>query len=372
MTHQHETARRAVRKWNPRTAANDLGPMPSDSELATPKVAELAEQVLDTLAEAGQAASGTLKRRCAWRMAPLMDAWASSEIENVLTTPRRMLEHRGAQMDAEDLETASAVRLQQQLTKLWLNEEQWASSEAAKLICSRIKGREMEIRYRPGTVIAGPGGIIYTPPDDPTVIATALSQLWKQLLEPVEPETRLIRIAAGHYQFEAIHPFNDGNGRTGRAVICAAIADAKLVTAPLCAPSLQILSSRQEYYRRLNAVRKDGNWEQWTLYILEIIDDSTRWVIDRIAEATAQGVLTAEAASRWPQWSEKQRKAATVAATLPWTTSRELVNLRICSNTSSGLRLLRGLRDDGILIEEPFTQHSRFRAAKAERIWTGR
>ena len=345
--------------------------MPSDDDLATPDVVELAEQVLDTLAEAREAASGTIKRRSAWRMTPLMDAWASSQIENVLTTPGQMLQHRGAEMDAEDPETASAVHLQQQLTARWLNEDEWASNEAAKTTCSWIKGRKMPLRSRPGTVIAGAQGIIYTPPDDQKVIETALGLLWQRLLEPLEPDIRLIRIAAGHYQFEAIHPFDDGNGRTGRTLICAGISDAKLASTPLCAPSLEILRSRQEYYQRLNRVRKDEDWEQWTLFMLQMIERSTQWCMDRMAEAAAQGTQTAEGASRWPQWSDTQKRAATIASTLPWTTSRELVNLGICSNTSTGLRLLRGLRDDGILVEENFTRHSRFRGEKAERIWTG-
>ena len=358
-------------RWSADKPFNQLPPMPADDVLCTDAAVAGAENALTALTEARSMTATKVERRTTWRTVPLMEAWASSQIENVLTTPGRMLELRSPDAENNDWATASAIRLQGQVLNLWLNDSEWASTEAAKKICSETKGYQMPLREEPGTVIVGPRGVVYTPPDEPDVIRNALRDLWEQLLEPCEPTVRLIRMAAGHYQFEAIHPFHDGNGRTGRALLVAGIADAKLAETPLCAPSLQILRTRQEYYQRLNNVRQETDWEQWTLYMLRVIEQSTRWCIDRLAESGAQAAQIADQSQQIHTWSTKQRDAAEAAMKLTWTSSRELVSLGFFETTDRALRFLRKLESDGHLKRDEFTTRNRFRAIQTERTWTG-
>jgi len=92
----------------------------------------------------------------------------------------------------------------------------------------------------------------------------------------------LIRMAAGHYQFEAIHPFTDGNGRTGRVLNSLFLIQEGLLTMPILYLSRHIITNRNEYYDRLIAVTRDEAWEPWLLYMLEAVRKTSLWTLGRI------------------------------------------------------------------------------------------
>ena len=137
-------------QWSADKPFNQLPPMPADDVLCTDAAVAGAENALTALTEARTMTATKVERRTTWRTVPLMEAWASSQIENVLTTPGRMLELRSPDYENNDWATASAIRLQGQVLNLWLNDSEWASTEAAKKICSETKGREMPLREECG------------------------------------------------------------------------------------------------------------------------------------------------------------------------------------------------------------------------------
>ena len=359
--------------WRPDRAYNALPPLPADDQLCSDKVLDAADRVLAALADVREAAAGKTQRRCLWRMVPLLDAWASSIIEGLETTAGEMLRcaaSRGA--DAGDPDTMSAVRLQELTTILWTGEEEWASTEAAGRICSAAKGREMTPRSGPGTVIAGPDGVVYTPPDDPVVIGARLGELWRRLLEGGEPAARMARAAAGHYQFESIHPFKDGNGRTGRALVAAGIADARLSDIPACAVSVPILRHRQEYYHRLDAVRSAGGLETWTLFMLRMMAEGTQMCLDRLAQQSAWTERTLEQTTTGTKWDDRpKRHAARQALSLPWCRTADLLAPGGLSDTHAARRVLQDLVAAGLLVQEQTGRRDRYRCPGAERVWTG-
>ena len=93
----------------------------------------------------------------------------------------------------------------------------------------------------------------------------------------------LIRMAAGHYQFEAIHPFTDGNGRTGRVLNSLFLIQEDLLTLPILYLSRHIIAHKDEYYGKLIAVTREEAWEPWLLYMLEAVRETAEWTLAKIA-----------------------------------------------------------------------------------------
>ncbi len=90
-------------------------------------------------------------------------------------------------------------------------------------------------------------------------------------------------MAVGHYQFEAIHPFTDGNGRTGRVLNSLYLVQTELLTLPVLYLSRYIIARKSEYYRLLLAVTRDQAWEPWLLYMIEAVEQTARWTTKKIA-----------------------------------------------------------------------------------------
>lgn len=124
---------------------------------------------------------------------------------------------------------------------------------------------------------------VYTPPS-----GTALSSLlddWSEFLNAPSDLDPLVRMAVAHYQFEAIHPFTDGNGRTGRIMNVLMLCDAGLMHLPLLYLSRYIIESKDDYYRLLRLVTSDGAWEPWVRYIVDgvrVTAERTTRVVDNI------------------------------------------------------------------------------------------
>ena len=149
-----------------------------------------------------------------------MEAQASSEIENIVTTADALL--RQAQLDerAAHPTTKVALRYRTALRRgVELLERRPLSTAVALESCSTLMGQQMDVRKVPGTVLtsAATGAVIYTPPVGATVLREKLAK-WEKFVHEREAIDPLIRMAVAHYQFEAIHPILDGNGRTRRVL----------------------------------------------------------------------------------------------------------------------------------------------------------
>jgi Fic family protein len=142
----------------------------------------------------------------------------------------------------------------------------------------------MDVRKVPGTVIANPsrGEIIYTPPVGEKEIRDLLSN-WEQFLHADDGLDPLIKMTISHYQFEAIHPFHDGNGRTGRILNILYLIEQDLLTLPILYLSRYIVQHKADYYALLNAVTKDGDWQAWIIYMLSGVTEMANWTTAKIA-----------------------------------------------------------------------------------------
>ena len=158
----------------------------------------------------------------------------------------------------------------------------------------------MQVRRVPGTKLANEatGKVIYTPPEGENILRELLAN-WERFLHEQPELDPLVRMAVGHYQFEAIHPFTDGNGRTGRVLNSLYLVQTELLTLPILYLSRQIIARKSEYYRLLLAVTCDQAWEPWLLHMIEAVEETARWTtakiaaIRRLAEHTRNYVRTA-------------------------------------------------------------------------------
>jgi Fic family protein len=283
--------------WRPDQPYNDLPPIPSGDTLETRPVLRACVAARAALAELKQAAKLIPNQAMLINTLPVLEAQASSAVENIVTTMDRLFENLHAEARA-DPATKEALRYRRSLMEGYRAlERRPLSTRTAELVCTTITGVDMSVRKVPGTKLANAatGQTIYTPPVGEDTLRRHLAA-WERFMHDERRIDPLIRMAAGHYQFEAIHPFTDGNGRTGRVLNSLFLIEEGLLTMPILYLSRHIIAHRAEYYDRLIAVTRDEAWEPWLLYMLEAVRETATWTLGRIAairelsEATAQRV----------------------------------------------------------------------------------
>ena len=157
------------------------------------------------------------------------------------------------------------------------------TKQTAIEVCSTIKGLDMEIRRVPGTnlIEASSGRVIYTPPSGEAVLLEKLANWEKFIHEEIEFDP-LVQLAVMHYQFEAIHPFTDGNGRTGQILNILFLVDLGLLEIPVLYLSRYIIGHKQDYYQYLDRIATQGDWESWILFMLDAIQETAKWTTQKI------------------------------------------------------------------------------------------
>ena len=215
---------------------------------------------------------------------PLLEAQASSEIENIVTTSDKLFRFSQLEDQAEDSATKEVLRYRSALYQGFISlKERPLNTNTAVRVCSQIKNVEMEIRRVPGTALANAatGEIIYTPPVGETLLREKLAN-WERFVHEHKEIDPLIRMAMAHYQFEAIHPFTDGNGRTGRIINLLMLVEHGLLDLPVLYLSRFILRNKADYCSELLAVTTHGTWEEWILFMLAAVTDTARWTTEKI------------------------------------------------------------------------------------------
>jgi Fic family protein len=283
--------------WDPNKPYNDLPPIPPADLLETRAVLRACVGARGALGELKQAAGLIPNQAMLINTLPVLEAQASSAVENIVTTTDRIFESLHAEANA-DAATKEALRYRRALMEGTQALERFPlSTRTAELVCSTIKNQEMRVRTVPGTKLANArtGETIYTPPEGEGSIRALLAG-WETFLHTPSESDPLIRMAAAHYQFEAIHPFTDGNGRTGRVLNSLFLIQEGLLSMPILYLSRYIIRNRDEYYRRLLAVTRSQSWEDWMLYMLEAVRETASWTLGRIeairhlADATTEQV----------------------------------------------------------------------------------
>lgn len=268
--------------WKPDQPFNKLPLIPPEKEIESKAVLRRCIGARTALAELKQAAELIPNQGMLINTLPMLEAQASSEMENIVTTTDRLFQLMDAEGPA-DPATKEALRYRLALMECFANQQRPIGTRTAETVCSRIRDVEMQVRKVPGTKLANQatGEVIYTPPEGEQLLRSLLAN-WERFLNEKSRLDPLVRMAVGHYQFEAIHPFTDGNGRTGRVLNSLYLVHSGLLTLPILYLSRHIITQKDEYYRLLLAVTSDGAWESWLLYMLEAVEETARWTTAKL------------------------------------------------------------------------------------------
>lgn len=271
-------------KWHPERPYNGLNLLPPAQDIETKAVLRQCITARAALGELKQAAELIPNQAILINTLPLLEAQASSEIENIVTTIDRLFQHLGYEGQT-DPATKEALRYSRALLEGYgALQSLPIHTGMAESVCSRIRGVEMRVRRVPGTKLenAATGEVIYTPPEGEDLLRTLLAN-WEQFLHEQNGLDPLIRMAAAHYQFEAIHPFTDGNGRTGRVLNSLFLIQEDLLTLPILYLSRYIIRHKSDYYGLLRGVTAEQSWEEWLLYMIRGVEETARWTTAKIA-----------------------------------------------------------------------------------------
>lgn len=262
---------------------NALPTLPPKAEIETREVLKkwgLARAAITELRVAGQTIPD---QSVLINTIPLLEAKDSSEIENIVTTNDALF--REAALESQDGDPAAkeGIRYRKALYHaLESIKGRPLSSRTAIEICSIITGLDLDVRAIPVTLTnKHTGEVIYTPPQGPETLRALLSN-WDNFMHADDDLDPLIRMAVLHYQFEAIHPFPDGNGRTGRILNVAYLIEAGLLELPTLYLSRHILKTRGDYYKALENVTKNAAWADWILYMLTAVEATCQWTTKKI------------------------------------------------------------------------------------------
>lgn len=270
--------------WQPDQPYNDLPSLPPTIDLDSVAILKACIPARAALAELKKAGELLPNQGLLINLLPLLEAKDSSEIENIVTTTDKLFQFAEDDNHA-DLSTKEALRYRTALKSGYqaLSTKPLCSNTTVD-ICSTIKGMQMDVRKASGTTLVNSttGDVIYTPPAGENVIRGLLKN-WENFLHQDDEFDPLVKMAVAHYQFEAIHPFHDGNGRTGRVINILYLIEAGLLNLPILYLSRYIVQNKQDYYRLLTAVTSDETWEEWILYMLKALESSAIWTTNKIA-----------------------------------------------------------------------------------------
>jgi len=290
---------------------------------------------------------------------PLLEAQASSEIENIVTTTDRLF--RSSLLEqTPDAATKEALNYREALREgcEFLGRKPLCTATAER-VCSIIKGRPMPLRDFAGTALANDatGEILYTPPDGEHRLRDKLAN-WERFINQPTDLDPLVVMAVAHYQFEAIHPFADGTGRTGRVLNLLQLVQAGLLSLPILHHSRSIIRRKAEYYQKLRSVTFQDDWEDWILYVLEVVEESARWTNQKIHYIRdLRSRLKTELKAKLPKIYSAE--LLDVLLGLPYCRIGDLVRADIAKRQAAA-GYLKQLVDIGILSEEKIGREKLF------------
>jgi Fic family protein len=265
-----------------------LALLPLEQDIETIKVLKSLPVAHASLAELKGIASTIPNQHILINTLGLQEAKDSSAIENIITTHddlyKSELNLDSTRLNSKEVQNyISALKKGFEIT----SKQGIITNKTILKIQEELEQNNAGFRKLPGTTLknATTGEVIYTPPQHADEIIKLMDNL-EQFINNSEmgQYDPLIRMAIIHYQFESIHPFYDGNGRTGRIINILYLIREKLQNLPILYLSSYIIKHKIDYYRLLQEVRDKNNWEEWLLFMIKGVEETSRETIQLIIE----------------------------------------------------------------------------------------
>ncbi|MEE4176321.1 MAG: Fic/DOC family N-terminal domain-containing protein [Bacteroides sp.] len=264
-----------------------LQKLPLKIDLETKKVLKALLSAHAALAELKGIASSIPNQNILINTLGLQEAKDSSAIENIITTHDELYK---SGLNLDGFKSSEAKEVQNYISAMkrgfeLVSKTKLLTNKTILEVQEILEDNEAGFRKLPGTVLkkALSGEVIYTPPQDHNEIVDLMSNLEKYINDPeLEDFDPLVKMAVIHLQFESIHPFYDGNGRTGRIINILFLILRGLQDLPVLYLSNYIIKNKQDYYSYLQKVRDENLWEEWILFIIRGVEVTSRETIDLI------------------------------------------------------------------------------------------
>jgi len=272
-----------LNRWRPDQPYNGLPHLPPTVELETKAVLRQCITARAALAGLRHAAELIPNPSMLINTLPILEAQASTEIENIVTTTDALFRHLHGE-GPTDAATRETLRYREALLEGFAAmKTRPLSTGTAESICTRIRGVEMGVRRVPGTALANvaTSEVIYAPPQGEDLLRNLMAN-WERFVHDDSALDPLVRMAVAHYQFEAIHPFTDGNGRTGRVLNSLFLVEKGLLGLPILYLSRYIIEHKAQYLRLLLQVTREDAWEPWLLFLLRGVEETAGWTVAKI------------------------------------------------------------------------------------------
>lgn len=336
-------------KYNCKVPYNDLPPLPPKADIESKNILRKTISAGRALAQLNGTLLNLPNPTLFIDTIYLQEAKASSEVENIITTNDELYQTLVADKKNENSATKEVLSYKE---ALWLGLDElkarpFITTNLCIKIVQCIKQNEASIRATPGTTLSNSSGkVIYTPPTGAEVIREKLASL-EQFINSDEAIDPLIKMALMHYQFEAIHPFSDGNGRTGRILLLLYLKLSGLLHTPAIYLSDYIIKNKTEYYRGLQGVTEKNDWESYILYMLDMIEQTSERGLKQLNKISLLITTTAdEIRTNLPKIYSKD--LVEVLFRLPYTKRQHLIEEKIGNPKTVGNYLI-ALEEKGFL-----------------------
>lgn len=270
------------------TPYNELPPLPPNGDLETKPIMRKVIRASRALSELNGALRNLPNPTLFLDTIHLHEAKSSSEIENIVTTNDDLYRDMVADQKMGNPAVKEVLRYKK---ALWIGLERieqrpFITTNLCVDIVQCIKSNTAGIRSTPGTVLANSHGeVLYTPPSGESVIRDKMADL-ERFINESDNLDPLIKMALLHYQFEATHPFVDGNGRTGRILLLVYLKLTGLLTIPAIYLSDYIIRNKQSYYQLLRGVTEQQDWQPYVMYMLDMVEVTAQRALEQIHTIT--------------------------------------------------------------------------------------
>lgn len=356
--------------FKPDIPFNDLALLPPAANVESQPILKACIEARAALAELKATGDLIPNQAVLINTIPTLEAQASSEIENIVTTTDQLFRYAQDAEAQADPATKEAMRYR---TALYEGFTQLANrpltTATAVQICRTIKGIDLDIRSTPGTALKNntTGETVYTPPDGQSRLRDLLAN-WERYLHEHKDTDPLIRMAVSHYQFEAIHPFTDGNGRTGRVLNLLFLVETGLLKLPIIYLSGYIIRHKADYYRLLLKVTTESAWDDWILFMLKAVLETAQWTTKKIIAIRDLLNSTAETVRREAP-KIYSRELAELIFVQPYCRIGNLVDAGIAQRQQASV-YLKKLSEIGVLEERKLGREKLFVNPKFLRLLT--